>query len=524
MATIEQMMYGLNPASAQPGRSIQASSPGMSRECAAEIVRFCEGWGGQPGGVGSRPALLSFPLQTTMPAYPGRLFAIIRVICSSGQAIETDLAGRQSNGPATAWAGSRDLLPQHGELQFHAVVLTESTFTAFGLNPFAVALEGIFQETWAPGLILSKRELQPTSLAPLVTPLPSEADAELIEEALQQILAKGKLVLPLTRSDEQSDRFLALLLAAIPISLKRVLKFASFTVSDVNEYTLAALYRDGNSYTGWRRVLMATVGLPLPVQWDEYVSSVKNSLMLGDLLGVERLSRQALGEIVPSGERLVDRKPNFLSATVSPPVLAKPKPVRRSGLLAPAPVASAATVPVTSQAKIPYASAATIPNTWASNRATVRRMRRRRRTSNSGRAWLLGFSALVIALIVYWFEGDRWDWLPWHPGGDTTVKGPESNTTLLGVIDVGTLYDTELQAMQSGGRSPRRPAAEKAAEKALASLKISAAEDLGQQGRLFIDLVDQGIQQPERPGREAERLQALNQRGVVLEQELRRLI
>ncbi|MFH1843745.1 MAG: hypothetical protein ABIF77_11125, partial [bacterium] len=46
----------------------------------------------------------------------------------------------------------------------------------------------------------------------------------------------------------------------------------------------------------------------------------------------------------------------------------------------------------------------------------------------------------------------------------------------------------------------------------------------GQQGRLFIDLVDQGIQQPERPGREAERLQALNQRGVVLEQELRRLI
>jgi hypothetical protein len=65
---------------------------------------------------------------------------------------------------------------------------------------------------------------------------------------------------------------------------------------------------------------------------------------------------------------------------------------------------------------------------------------------------------------------------------------------------------------------------EKDTAKVLSALKIGAAAELSQQGRLFAEVAAQGMHHSNQPGREAERLRSLAQRGAVLEQEMRRLL
>jgi hypothetical protein len=127
---------------------------------------------------------------------------------------------------------------------------------------------------------------------------------------------------------------------------------------------------------------------------------------------------------------------------------------------------------------------------------------------------------LLLAGAAYLLGTHGGKWFASRPAEEEDTAG----ASLLGVIDVGALYDAELNGFLDAQLGQGGKASSKGAAKALSALRIGAAEDLGQQARLFVDLAHEGIQLPARPERERERLQALAQRGAVIEHEMQRLL
>jgi len=473
MAFVEQLIYGANPETGQPGRYVLARSPGMGKECASEIVRLCEGWGGAPEDENFRPVLLSFPLSSRMPSLPGRLFTVIQI--------------------------SAEPLPI-----FHATVISEIDYNTFNCNPFALAMENVFLKQWASGIILARREVKPTSLAPLVSPLPSESDADLVEEALHQLLARDKLLLPLEVNDAKSDRFLALLVTALPLQLKRRMRFASLATSEVNKYTLAAIYRPGNTFSNWNRLLMASLSGPISSEMTKFLESVRKCLVAGDLLGLENVSRQSVMDIEKKVDIPLGTKAETLAATL--------------------PQTAQAGLPARDWGKNVVAAQMAPPVKRRSPRRTVvRRHSIKRRATRKIPTWIMGLVAIMLlgAGVSYWLSLSGLDKVKTIFSGSETGK---IGSTLLGVVDVGAMYDSELQDYLLADPGTPGSKQDKVFTEALTALKVGAAEDLGQQARLFVDLVSQGIHHTSKPSREADRLTSLGQRGAVLEHELQRLL
>ena len=173
MAVIEQLVFGPSPRR-EKGREVLGSSPGISRDCAQEVVRLCEGWGAVPAEGLRRPALLCFPLSTRLSSLHGELHVVVRVA-----------------------AGLRPI--------YHALVLARTDFQDFDLNPFALAQEEVFLDQWQAGEDLPRRELRPGSLAPLVSPPPGQGDVGFAVEAVRQMLANQRLLLPLERASSDSE-------------------------------------------------------------------------------------------------------------------------------------------------------------------------------------------------------------------------------------------------------------------------------------------------------------------------------
>jgi hypothetical protein len=473
VAVLEQVVYTRGGAADPSAEPVLLRSPGVSKECVAEIVRLCEGWGEMPASGLARPALLSFPLRSTLGVLPGQLFAVMQVTVSA-------------------------------RLFFHVLILTESDYVPFGLNPYALQLEDVFLDHWQPVRGALKRlELEAASLAPLVSPLPSETDADLVEEALRQCLAETNLVLPLQDPDEQSDRFLALLLAALPLQRKRKLRFASFTVSDVNHFGLAGLHQAGNTFAEWHRLLMMATAPELHASWLEYLEMVRDCLVMGDLLRLERVSRQSphRGQ---RRQRAAARPPSdVLSATLGHGVGRIPWQGKNKGL---SPVARTA---VTTRARS-CGSRSTISSRPAKRRA----FRRRRR-------WLPFVVLGLVALGAFYLlrhGGIFWPWSP--PGNESSAP----RATLLGVIDVGSIYGEQMDQLMAEESAPGVGQPEESRRQALTVLRQAVATEVAEQSRLFLELARQGVQQASHPEREAERLSALAQRGAVLEQEMQRLL
>jgi hypothetical protein len=503
MAAIEQLIYGLNTTALQEGRQVLGRSPGVTKDCAAEIVRICEAWADAPAEVGFRPVLISFPLSSLMPALPGRLFAVIRVY--DGGAI----AHSESFQPEGELSRDLDSILRESNSSiplplFHAVILTQTDYATFGLNPYALALEGIFLDRWAPGLILERRQVAPASLAPLISPLPSESDAKQIEEGLRFLFSQKKMILPLEQHGGESDRFLALLVSALPLRIKLDLCFASFAMHESNQYTLAAVFRLGSHVRHWHRFFLAAERVPLTQAQDEYLDSVHACLMRGDLLGLEQVSKRSLTGPLPVADRgrLISRESTTVQSEPATRPAPGPTPWNQTG---------------TRVARAAHIAPARLAKTAAPRERSPRR-------SEQGRSSWFVTLLFLIALICgggLLLHAEDWDWWPWNRSDEDHKN---AGSTLLGVIDVGSLYQMQLKPFlqaQSGGGQWN---AEKHVPKALAALRIGAAEDLDQQCRLLGDLADQGIQQPSRPDREAERLDSLAQRGGILEQEMHRLL
>jgi hypothetical protein len=287
MPTVEQVVYGAQVGQSRSGRGVLARSPGVSRDCLVEIGRLCEGWGKIPAEGIRRPVLLSFPLQTTLDSLTGRLFAVIRI--------------------------ARGMDPV-----YHAAIINEGDYARFGRNPFRLTKEGIFVDDWKPGDRVERREVSAESLAPLVSPLPSEADVGLVDESLRQVLLNGRLLLPLAMPDERSDRLLALTVLALPLALKRNLRFASWTTSEVNEYTLASLATRGARLPNWSRFLMTQVCAKLSPLSERYVQQVRAALSSGDLDALEERSLSARIDSAGVGETIKPPRPGVVTATMRP--------------------------------------------------------------------------------------------------------------------------------------------------------------------------------------------------------------
>jgi len=106
MPFVEQLIYGNEPGT-PARRALLAQSLGLGQEVASEIRQLCEGWGDLPVGGLARPVLMSVLLKKTMSSLRGRLYAVVQMS-----------------------AGHMPL--------FHAVVLNEADYAAFGHNPFAL--------------------------------------------------------------------------------------------------------------------------------------------------------------------------------------------------------------------------------------------------------------------------------------------------------------------------------------------------------------------------------------------------
>jgi len=170
MAVCEQLIFGFR-LDGTPGRDVLACSPGLEAECAREVVSLCEGWGRVPGEGVRHAVLLSWPLEARLDSIAGRLHAVVHV-----------------------GTGLKPL--------YHALILAESDFAAYGHDPFALARAVEFVDLVLPGQILARRELPPPPSSPLATLKPERQDLGFVDEALRQLLVNRRLELPLETSSE----------------------------------------------------------------------------------------------------------------------------------------------------------------------------------------------------------------------------------------------------------------------------------------------------------------------------------
>lgn len=524
MSFIEQMLFGHNHLSEATGRGELARSAGMGAEAANEICGLCEAWG-QPPELGlPHPVLLSHPLQSSMPSMRGKLYAVICVV------------------------------PAEVPL-FHALVISDATYSAYRRNPYAIANAVTFCSEWLGGPSLDRLEIDNASQAPLVHPAANAADIGLVDEAVMQFIMTGELHLSLELPVRASDRALALIIASLPIKERKKLNFASFTTTNVSKYELAGKEAEGTAFAGWQRLMMAHLDTGATEKQHEYKKLVAEFLEKGDLGGLERLSNRF----------------EFTATVTAPTVFAPGKGLANSSaretatpLQAPSPEAGpSGSIPATN----PFVRKSMIqrgpglrPMTAASGRvrsgtgsmpvhgldpasktsrptSPSRNKVRSRLTSpvrrgrrGGGSHFFRTFSVLlVLGLAAWvgtmWFEGKTlseslaWAGIPGMDGG----RSDNSHTgTLLEVVDVGQVYRKALR--HTGGKGFGLTASSDVGrDKALGRLRSGATTPLLQQVALFTSLGSEGIQQGGRADREVERLVALAQQGLVIKQEMDRL-
>ncbi len=473
MAVVEQIVIGSDPTVGKHAKTILARSAGVARECAREIRRHCESWGDIPDLGLARAALLSFPLVSKLPALPGKLFAVVHI------------------------APGIDPI-------FHAIIISDSDYGAAGRTPYALLNDTAFLTAYDPDIPVERFDLKLDSLSPQISPLPTDEEISLLEEGLHQLLANGTLIFPLEGNDELSDRYLSMLLLALPVARKKSLRFASYATCDHNKYGLAAVYLPGSRRDGWQRFLMTRVCGKIPDQNRAYISEVRNCLVVGNLQGLEKISLEMPVDLEYEPEKISPPKQDVVAATIQP---------RQSRTLTAVPAVSPG---APKRSKRRQASQST-----ASSRTAARTSRPARRGRRKTSRWFAGTLAVVVVVVgfvVTLSQSGRFEFLvPW-----LTPERAEPQYSLLGVVDVGALYDNELQ--QYAKQGALAGAGDAAAEHpALTALKTQAAGALTEQSELFIDLVNEGILQHGQPAREADRLESLEQRGQALEYGVKRL-
>lgn len=536
MPFLEQFLFGGDHRRDPSARGVLGTSAGLGTDVVAELERLCRGWGDPPPLGLDRPALLSFPLTATMPSIRGRLYAVIHV--GTGH-----------------------------EPLFHAVVLGDPLFATFDRNPWLLARQLAFTDQWRPGATPPRVELERDSSEPPAGLVPGPADRGFIDEAVVQHVLAGKLLLPLEATGSDSDRALALMIAGLPVKLRREMRFASLAMSAANGYTLAALATPGAAFAGWQRLLHSVPNSGLTAELAAYQEALGQALVAGDLTAVARVALRQ--EYAPAArpEPIVtavhDRRPAVeprplqtpLAAVVSPagrpgapaadpsvgsygspraprddegrrPGGATARPPRADTLTAAvaggptpprSPFTTSGSAAAASGPEVPYRVA---PRTLAGARRPV-----------SDRPWLA--RALAVVFVLFLAGGvatlringrtlaSSLDWAG-TPGLESDRAGDPHGATLLDVVDVGRVYDEQRQAL-GGNRGRLGPSPDQARRKALANLTSKAAAPLVAEIGLFVDLSDAGIRQGSRPDRETERLRALARQGEVLGNELKRL-
>jgi len=467
----------------------------MGQDVAVEIRLHCEGWGQTPPLGMQRSFMLSFPLRKSMPSLRGKLIAVVR--------------------------GSSGQVPL-----FHAVVLSDHDYAAFGRNPFAVAGTGIFHETWRSGILLDRRQLGTDDLAPLVAPPPRASDIGLVDEAVHQMMAHGKLKLPLEQGVSDSERCLALIIAALPSALKKTLRFASFATSEANSYDLLALESQGSTFASWQRLLMTRISGSLSKADDAYVQDLRQNLSHGNLPEIEKASLRHSSVLSGVGEAPRRERKDVLIATVPQGGGGFGTGARRFGM----------TASLASEEKPrPIRRTPVRMSTSGDGGGRKRprsRLERRAVRSGSPQFSLLPRVLLVLVSVVAAAGGGSWLWARYTgadllelvglPSWVSSEHDPVPATTLLAVVDVGEVYDRQLKKVTGKAFDPEMKMAHDRRE-ALAHLQANAAGPLQRQIELFLELAAGGIQQGSRLDRESERLRSLARQGVVLEQEVARL-
>ncbi len=480
MAAIEQLVFGLAP-DRDKGREVLGSSPGISRDCAQEVVRLCEGWGAVPAEGLRRPVLLCFPLTTRLSSLPGELHVVVRI--------------------------AQGLKPI-----YHAQILSRVDFQEFDLNPFALAQEDVFLDSWSAGEDLPRRDVRPGSLAPLVSPPPGASDVGFADEAVRQMLANQRLLLPLEGASSDSDRFLALVVAGLPRTLRQELRFASWAPSGTNSYSLAATYKENALYTSWQPFLMTSVFGQLNDPCEEYLEQLKVHLRSGDLAGLERHSRNARVDLTRMASSLIRKKPQSLAATVDTRSNPKPppsSPKRRS---------TPATGNPTAARARPEPKKLTASLTSPRPRSRPRPKRRR-----SGGGMRRGFAvmlsgAILVAGAYYLWTSGQWTRLPGVGNNNVRLQTDTSH----GVVDVAIIYQGALKGVQEAGIGGTAAVDAPERRRGLEMLQ-QAGQLLEKQGQDYLDEADQTLSGDELDGIAPAPPARLHERGKVLARELRRL-
>lgn len=505
MPFVEQLLYGSDSGSPKD-RRVLAHSPGLAQAVAGEIRQICEGWGPVPVSGLSHPAMMSMPLRNTISSMRGRLFVVVQV-------------GRGST-------------PIH-----HAVVLSEADYGVYGHNPYALRDAFEFLEQWRVGIILDRVQLDESSDEVMISPPPSPQDLIVVTESLRQILVKGRLQLPLAQPAAESERALALIIAALPAPLRRELRFASFATSEANGYMLVAMGTPNCAFGGWQRLLLSEVAAIVPEDVDLYVKGIGARVGVGDLHGVCRESRHCT--VVPGARRTEPGR----DRTVPGSAAARPQ-VEHAGLAVPRhqPRATASAVPRPQPR--PTAAVVPPPGTTAvpaarSTKSKVRKPARTSRLMKAGRELRVRgggrprrrrilpvvAAAVVVAFVLWWqmptVERMLTGRIGWFAEGETG-DGEGHNTTLLQVIDVGEFYEREIKRIAQAGFIGRDDP-ERNRRRALVELQTEVASPLLDQTDLFTALAAEGIQQPDHPQRELDRLRALDSQGATIADELMRL-
>ncbi len=522
MRYIEQLLYGHNHLTEASGREGLSHSAGMGADVSAEIHELCDAWG-QPPALGlQQPVLISHPLRATMPSMRGRLFAVICV-----RATEVPL--------------------------FHAVVVTDATFSGFGRNPYALARIVEFAEKWDGRRSMDRVEFDPEIKVDLMGPAANAEDVGLVDEAVMQFLLTGKLHLPIEQNVRQSDRAFALMIACLPDKVRKELKFASFTTLKANAYDITGLETEGASFAGWQRLMMARLDTGVTEQQQIYKDQIGEYLRRGDMAGIARTSERHNFSAPVTTAPLVATRQGTEGASAAqkptpPPVAPAANTIRPAATISGAGAGGAVG---RGPGIRPMAGVAggnrghAVPSHGldpaADQMQTSRARRGNRNRSRSGSPFTRGkrgaggrflrtISFVVLLFIAGWV-GTMWlegrtltESLEWAglPGMDGGTKDVQHAGTLLEVVDVGRVYD-QARKHTGGKRFGLNASGDKGREKALGRLQSGATDPLLEQVALFVKLSDEGIQQSGRQDREVERLGSLSQQGAVLQKEMMRL-
>jgi hypothetical protein len=480
MAFLEQLVFGFPP-DRDGGREVLARSAGLSGEAADEVVGLCTRWGVAPTEGLRRPVLLSFPLESAIPALgaaAGDAYAVISVA-----------------------QGTRSIC--------HAVVLTWTDYERWRGSPYELAATGVFLGQWRPGDALERRCLDPGDSCCTVTPPMGEGDVGFVDEAVRQMLANERLLLPLERASSDSDRFLALVIAALPHGVRRRLRFASWAPGGANRYGLAATHRENAPFASWQAFLATSVHAALDDPADRYLDLVRDSLRGGDVAGLWRVSRQTV-VATDGGTVAVDRP----GAHVAPAGQAPATPAREPAAAAPPPTrprpSSGGPVAATTPSRHP----STPPP-----RPSAPRRRRRRRSGGARRGFAVLLSLAILGAGGYylWTAG-HWTRLPAFAGAGLNLRtAPDA-----GVVDIGAIYAAALRGVGHGSAGGSGYLDDTARDRGLVLLQ-QGADLLGKQGQGFLDETERtlvgaaaGGLAPAPPGR-------LHERGRTLAREMRRL-